>query len=66
MMKEVRLELKTDSTGARAIGARQGVGRIKHLEVGSLWLQSKIRKKEFIMSKVGTDDNTPQQSSRSC
>ena len=57
LMEPVGLELLTDSTSAKAIGARQGVGRVRHLEVATLWLQDRIKKKVLSMSKVGTASN---------
>eukprot|EP00972_Heterocapsa_arctica_P113435 16437112-Heterocapsa_arctica.AAC.1 len=37
------LVVHTDSSAARAIVARRGVGRIKHLAVRELWLQDQLR-----------------------
>ena len=54
---DVRVKLMTDSTSAKAIGARQGVGKLRHLEVGTLWLQNKIEQKLITMGKVGTEVN---------
>ena len=55
--KEIRIVVLTDSTVCKAIGARQGVGKIKHLETKSLWLQQKIKDKVLYVRKVGTKDN---------
>ena len=37
-----QLRLWTDSTAARGMAARQGLGRMKHLEVKFLWLQEVV------------------------
>ena len=47
----------TDSTTCKAIGARQGVGKIKHLETKSLWLQQHVKSKTVYIRKTGTKDN---------
>lgn len=49
---DLDLEISTDATGARAIASRQGVGRIRHMEVKYLWLQDQIQQKVFKIRKV--------------
>ena len=49
---DLDLEISTDATGARAIASRQGVGRIRHMEVKYLWLQDQIQQKIFKIRKV--------------
>jgi hypothetical protein len=48
---------ESDSSVARAISERLGVGRIKHLEVKSLWLQEKVKSNEVLPLKVDTKVN---------
>ena len=55
--KDIRNVVLTDATVCKAIGQRQGVGKIKHLETKSLWLQQKIKDKVIYLRKVGTKDN---------
>ena len=55
--KLIKLNLKTDSTVCKSIGTRQGVGRIKHLEIRSLWLQGHVKAKRIYIQKVGTREN---------
>ena len=38
------LMLKMDASAARAMATRQGVGRVRHLEVRHLWLQEVVRR----------------------
>lgn len=40
-----------------AISDRLGVGRIKHLEVKSLWLQERVKANDILPEKVGTEFN---------
>eukprot|EP00972_Heterocapsa_arctica_P056678 8366345-Heterocapsa_arctica.AAC.1 len=37
------LKVYSDSSAARTIVARRGVGRLKHLEIRELWLQDQMR-----------------------
>ena len=48
---------ESDSSVARAISERLGVGRIKHLEVKALWLQEKVKGNEVLPLKVDTKVN---------
>ena len=51
------LHLYTDATAAIGICRRRGSGKIRHLCVGDLWVQDKIRCKDFRLSKVlGTEN----------
>lgn len=46
-----------DSTAAKAISQRLGVGRVKHLEIRTLWLQRLVKAKEFQVLKEDTAEN---------
>ena len=54
---QVNLKLLLDSSSARQILARSGVGRIRHLSVKVLWLQQKVETKEIQVCAVSTTDN---------
>ena len=54
---EVKIKLLLDSSSARQILSRSGVGRIRHLCVKVLWLQQKVEAKEIHVGAVGTVDN---------
>eukprot|EP00972_Heterocapsa_arctica_P049873 7336068-Heterocapsa_arctica.AAC.1 len=43
--------LHSDSSAARAIVARRGVGRLKHLAVRDLWLQDQLREGKLSVVK---------------
>jgi hypothetical protein len=46
-----------DSSGAEGIGRRLGVGRIRHLETKSLWLQALVKAKLVRIHKVDGERN---------
>ena len=46
-----------DSSAARGVINRQGVGKIKHLEVKHMWVQEKELKKDFTMHRVPRAEN---------
>ena len=51
------LHLYTDATAAIGICRRRGLGKIRHLSVGDLWIQDKIKCRDFRLSKVlGTEN----------
>ena len=45
----LRLVLETDSAAARGVLNRVGVGRIRHLEVKTLWVQSLVDAKRLVV-----------------
>lgn len=47
----------TDSSAARGIIKREGVGRIKHLSTRMLWAQQVVKTKKVLVSAVATKDN---------
>ena len=51
------LEVLTDATAAIGICRRRGLGRIRHLHVADLWVQDRLRKGDFRLTKVlGTEN----------
>ena len=53
----VNIVMYMDASAAIGVLQRQGLGRMKHIEVQSLWLQDSARKKEVEIRKVHTDEN---------
>ena len=45
------IELTTDSSAAKGIGSRRGWGRVKHLDLETLWLQGVVTRKELVLTK---------------
>ena len=49
--------LFTDSSAARGIIHREGLGKLRHLETGYLWLQAAVKNKRLQVRKVlGTEN----------
>ena len=46
-----------DAEAARAIAPRQGIGKVRHLEVRYLWLQDKVRRGKIKLVKVWGKEN---------
>ena len=54
---KVELEVLTDATAAIGICRRRGLGKIRHLHVADLWVQDRLKKKDFTLTKVlGTEN----------
>ena len=51
------LEVRTDATAASGICRRRGLGRIRHLHTADLWVQDRIRKGDFALTKIPGNDN---------
>ena len=54
----VQLRVLSDSSAARAMTARTGSGRVKHVETRYLWVQDRVRKKQFSVGCIDTSHNT--------
>ena len=54
---EVPLRLWTDSSAAMGTAGRQGLGKLRHLECHSLWLQQRLRRGELRLFKVPGEAN---------
>ena len=47
----------TDSTASRGIGSRRGVGRVRHLETSTLWVQKYVTDKRLkLVKRLGTEN----------
>ena len=47
----------TDSSAAIGIASRSGLGKLRHLETHTLWLQEKVRTKAIVVKKVRGEVN---------
>ena len=54
----IKMEVYLDSSAARGVFQRQGVGQIRHLEVKGLWVQEALQRKLFTLHAVPSSDNT--------
>ena len=54
----VTLTVKSDAVAAIGIVKRQGLGRVRHLAVGDLWVQQRSKKGEVKYTKLDGKANT--------
>lgn len=47
----------SDSSAARGMCSRRGLGKTRHVQTRYLWVQSKLHEREFDLVAVGTDKN---------
>ena len=55
----IRLDVTvmTDATAAIGIARRRGLGKVRHLATADLWIQDRIRKKDFALKKIAGSEN---------
>ena len=51
------LKIRSDSSAARAMTQRQGIGRVRHLDASLLWIQQKEKEKVVAIASIPTDLN---------
>ena len=54
---QYKIQLHTDATAAMGMSRRLGVGKIRHLDTGLLWIQDKVRSGEVGLSKIPGPEN---------
>ena len=54
---EHSVNIYTDSSAAMGMVARKGIGRVRHIEVGELWIQDAVKAKLLTVNKVKGEDN---------
>ena len=54
---ENNLELLTDSSAAKGIVMRNGAGRVKHLDIKSLWIQEREARGDLSVHKIPRLEN---------
>ena len=54
---EVPLRIWTDSSAAMGIAGRQGLGKLRHLDTHTLWVQQAVRTGRFELRKVPGEQN---------
>ena len=52
-----KLVCRTDSSAARGMAGRQGIGRVRHMAANLLWLQEKVRARVVTITPVPTATN---------
>ena len=53
----LNLVVHVDSATAKAIASRSGVGKVRHLEVKTLWVQAAFKEGRFALMKVPGREN---------
>ena len=53
----LNIEIFTDATAAIGICRRRGLGKIRHLHVSDLWIQDRLRRGDFALTKIPGNDN---------
>jgi hypothetical protein len=48
----VTIEIHQDSTAAKGIASRLGIGKVKHLDIGWLWMQEAVRMGNLTLVKI--------------
>ena len=54
---DLKIRVRTDSSAAKGIANRNGLGKVRHVEVAQLWVQQKVRLGEIVFDKVDGKDN---------
>ena len=61
VMKDLGVELaiivSTDSSAAKAIANRRGLGKLRHIELSELWIQDQTAKGKITIYKIKGEDN---------
>jgi len=52
-----QLTVFTDSTAAIGIASRQGLGKLRHLDTNTLWVQQAVRCRRLTLRKVAGEEN---------
>ena len=54
---KTRLVVCTDSSAAKGMASRRGLGKVRHVEVNQLWVQEKVGNGEIELRKVDGVEN---------
>ena len=54
---EARVEIISDSSAAKGIASRIGIGKIKHLDAGWLWIQECVKHGKIVLRKISGKHN---------
>jgi len=57
MGKAATITLWIDSSAAKGIASRTGLGKMRHMEVKFLWIQESLKRKRFVIRKIAGVDN---------
>ena len=51
------ITLFTDSSAAKGISSRRGLGKVRHIELNQLWLQDQVARGKISVRKIRGEDN---------
>ena len=54
---KVSISVYTDSSAAKGIASRRGLGKVRHVELSELWLQDQVAKGRIRVYKISGDEN---------
>ena len=54
---EKKIKVNTDSSTAKGIAMRKGLGKVRHIEVNQLWIQDRVAKGDIELCKVPGIEN---------
>ena len=54
---QLNLRVLTDATAAIGIARRRGLGKVRHRATADLWVQDRLRKRDFSLEKIAGQDN---------
>ena len=55
---DCQMKARSDSSAARGMTQRQGIGRVRHIDASMLWIQQKEREKVLTVAAIPTDLNS--------
>ena len=55
--KAMKIRVLVDASAALGVAQRQGLGKLRHLQTGALWIQEQEIKKRMQLAKVAGTDN---------
>ena len=51
------IEIKEDSSAAKGIASRRGLGKLKHVDIKELWIQEQVSSEDLKITKVPGTEN---------
>ena len=48
----MKVRIHTDSSAAKAVASRRGLGKLRHIELKYLWVQELVQQQRVVMKKI--------------
>ena len=55
---EAQVAVSTDSSAAKGIANRRGLGKVRHIELSEVWVQDRVARGQITMYKIAGGDNS--------